>query len=170
MRRERGQTLILVALGLPVFFALLVLVIDGAQLLVERQRLQTAADAAALAAAQDLPPNAAPNCAGPDTTPGTCRYLIRASAEQYSSLNDGNAALEACTGPADRGCYRIVHSQGGVPVVEVRLAKTVTGFLGHYSWTLHASASASRDYRFAIDYQGENTVTSVVSSTVSLVN
>lgn len=48
---ERGQVIILVALGLPLFLALLLLAIDGGRLFLERQRLGNASLLAAEAAA-----------------------------------------------------------------------------------------------------------------------
>ena len=52
---ERGQSTLLVAIMLIVFLGITGLVIDVARLYVAQRQLQTAADAAALAAAQDLP-------------------------------------------------------------------------------------------------------------------
>jgi Flp pilus assembly protein TadG len=55
LRRQDGQTLILIALALPMLFAVVALVIDGAHLFVQRRSVQNAADASALAVAQGLP-------------------------------------------------------------------------------------------------------------------
>ncbi|MCI0814593.1 MAG: pilus assembly protein, partial [Chloroflexi bacterium] len=51
---ERGQSLILLALLLPVVLGFVALTLDVGFALVERRNLQNATDAAALAAAQDL--------------------------------------------------------------------------------------------------------------------
>ncbi|MCP8616132.1 Tad domain-containing protein [Salirhabdus salicampi] len=55
VKDESGQILIIVALLMSAFLALLALVIDGGNLYLERNRLQKAVDASALAGAQDLP-------------------------------------------------------------------------------------------------------------------
>lgn len=52
---DRGNIAILTALALTVLLGMAGLVIDGARLYAERQHLQTVADAAALAGAQNLP-------------------------------------------------------------------------------------------------------------------
>ncbi|MCC7498791.1 MAG: hypothetical protein IT160_14515 [Bryobacterales bacterium] len=54
-RNERGAILLLTAIGLVVLLTFAALTIDGGLLELEKTRLQTAADAAALAAARDLP-------------------------------------------------------------------------------------------------------------------
>src|SRR3954453_1885979 len=54
LRRQCGQALVLVALAMPLFMSVAALVVDGTNLMVHRRQLQTAADGAALAAAQDL--------------------------------------------------------------------------------------------------------------------
>jgi hypothetical protein len=62
VRREDGQTLPLLAIFLPLFLICLALVVDGSLAFVKHQSLQNAADAAALAAAQDIGPNGCVNC------------------------------------------------------------------------------------------------------------
>jgi Flp pilus assembly protein TadG len=52
---ERGQVLIMAALGLVCFLGLAALVIDTGQMMVHKQRIQNAADAAALAGILELP-------------------------------------------------------------------------------------------------------------------
>ncbi len=51
---ERGQELIIFALAIPVLLVMMGLVIDGANGYVQRRRMQTAADAAALAGARTM--------------------------------------------------------------------------------------------------------------------
>jgi len=53
-KRERGQILVLFALGLTAFVFVLALVLDGGRVYAERRRTQNAADAAALAGAAAL--------------------------------------------------------------------------------------------------------------------
>jgi Putative Flp pilus-assembly TadE/G-like len=55
LRREDGQSLVLLVLCMVVLLGMLGLVVDVGQLYITKHRLQTAADAAALSAAQDLP-------------------------------------------------------------------------------------------------------------------
>jgi uncharacterized membrane protein len=63
-RRERGQTLILVLVALPLFFALMALVVDGGNVLLHRRNVQVAADAAALAVAQNIDLATSPHTCG----------------------------------------------------------------------------------------------------------
>src|SRR6266480_2219604 len=51
---DKGQTLILIMLAMPLFVALMSLVVDGGNILVHKRNVQVAADAAALAIAQDV--------------------------------------------------------------------------------------------------------------------
>lgn len=55
LREENGTILILVAVGMVAFLGFLALVIDGGNLYLYRNRLARAADASALAGAQELP-------------------------------------------------------------------------------------------------------------------
>jgi len=54
MKGMRGQTLVLVALALVVLFGMAALALDGGNVYLQRRQMQTAADAAALAAARAL--------------------------------------------------------------------------------------------------------------------
>ena len=89
-RREGGQTLIFFVLAMPVFLAVIALVIDGSMLLVKRRALQNAADAAALAAAQDWP-------LGGSCT-GACLASLQTTANKYSDKN-GGPSLHPCNDP-----------------------------------------------------------------------
>src|SRR5438874_13181869 len=75
--RERGQTLILIMLAMPLFFALMSLVVDGGNILVRKRNIQVAADAAALAMSQSI--NLATS---PATCPASCGDEGRAYAKQ----------------------------------------------------------------------------------------
>jgi len=97
-RRERGQTLIFFLLAMPLFLAIIALVIDGSMLLVKRRALQNAADAAALAVVQSAPD---PGC------PSGC---LASFATDYSHKN-GGPTLHQCndadpTQPTDSNCFR----------------------------------------------------------------
>jgi Putative Flp pilus-assembly TadE/G-like len=127
VRSAAGQALILVALAMPLFFSVVGLVIDGSNLMVHRRSLQNAADAAALAAAQELP--AGGPCLGPDSTPGTCLYRVLTTANQYShDVNHGPTVDHACAGVSDRNCYTTPY-KGNPQLVEVRLREQVHGFV-----------------------------------------
>ena len=82
-RREEGQTIVIVALCLVVFLGAAGLVIDVANLYVTQRHLQTAADAAALAAAQDLP----------NSTTSACTYSASTAGSSTCTVNGTNVAL-----------------------------------------------------------------------------
>ena len=141
-RREAGQALILVALAMPLFMSIAALVVDGTNLMVHRRQLQTAADGAALAAAQDLsaylpisPTVGACATWGTQTTVQP-RPAIVAAAEDYSSRNKGPGTLAGgscaldrarCSAASDTNCYTWPY-QGDSFRVEVRLKESVSGF------------------------------------------
>jgi hypothetical protein len=149
-RRERGQTLILVMLALPLFFALMALVVDGGNILVHKRNIQVAADAAALAIAQNV-----------DHTTNTCgtyngqtgNSACNTLAAEYSSRNGVNSSLHKCndpdpTHPTDTNCwaYPYVDTSGQThnDEVEVRLhAPVSTFFVGAADALLHGGVSAS---------------------------
>jgi Flp pilus assembly protein TadG len=123
-RRERGQTLIFLVLAMPVFLAIIALVIDGSMLLVKKRALQNAADAAALAAAQDWPLGG--SCVG------GCLTTLQTRADTYSNKN-GGPALHPCndpdpTNPTDSNCVAAPYvDKNGVShpgEVEVRLTSS----------------------------------------------
>jgi Flp pilus assembly protein TadG len=123
-RRERGQTLIFLVLAMPVFLAIIALVIDGSMLLVKKRALQNAADAAALAAAQDWPLGG--SCVG------GCLTTLQSRADTYSNKN-GGPALHPCndpdpTNPTDSNCVAAPYvDKNGVShpgEVEVRLTSS----------------------------------------------
>jgi Putative Flp pilus-assembly TadE/G-like len=100
-RDEGGQTLIFFVLAMPLFLAIIALVIDGSMLLVKKRSLQNAADAAALAAAQDWP------LGGPCV--GACLASLQTSANNYSDKN-GGPSLHPCNDPdpahpTDTNCF-----------------------------------------------------------------
>jgi Flp pilus assembly protein TadG len=126
LRGEDGQTLILVALGLPLLLAMIALVIDGANLFTQRRSVQNAADAAVLAAGAKLNSDASP-CTGPDTDSTTCAYKVRIAAEEYSNRNGGPSPLHFCADSADTNCYLTPYN-GDNTRLQVRLKKSVSGF------------------------------------------
>ncbi len=115
------------AVGLVVLsLCLAAIAVDGARLLVEQRHLQNAVDAAALAAARDLPAAGTP-CA---SAPG-CPQAVSQDAMAYSDGNGGpDVPFRPCNGPADTDCY--VNPYDHNPkVIQVRITETPgTFFLG----------------------------------------
>jgi hypothetical protein len=100
-RDEGGQTLIFFVLAMPLFLAIIALVVDGSMVLVKKRAIQNAADAAALAAAQDWP------LGGPCV--GACLAILQTSANNYSDKN-GGPSLHPCNDPdpahpSDTNCF-----------------------------------------------------------------
>src|SRR5580765_5247134 len=109
---ERGQALVLVALALPLFFAIVALVVDGSTLMAKRRSIQNAADASALAASQALP------ASGP--CDAACQATVKSVIEQYSNMNGGPATLTGgaggrCQVATDTNCYTIFYMIWGPP-------------------------------------------------------
>ncbi len=146
LRPESGQVIAIVAICLVVFIGMVGLVIDVGRLYVVQRQLQTAVDAAALAAAQDLPngTQATLTATSYDGQPGaenaipvigaaaptvTVRCLSVASAGISCSTGDG------CPGPV--GCNAIRVSE------QVSVNPWFMGILGFGSRTVTASATAS---------------------------
>jgi Flp pilus assembly protein TadG len=143
LRREEGQSLILVVLALPLLLAIIALVIDGANLFTQRRSVQNAADAAAFAASAKLNTDLSA-CTGPDTDSTTCAYTVRTTAQEYSSRNGGQSSLHACVDGSDTNCYLTPYKTDNSRV-QVRLKKSVSGFFTGavgLSGLLSASASA----------------------------
>ncbi len=157
LRGQSGQTLILVAFMLPLFLALLGLVVDGGSLMVQRREVQNAADATALAAAATLAPYlteplGVPTC---DITWATARNTparkaLTATMQTYSARNKGAAKLNGgscirdtarCSAPADSNCYTWPYG-GTTQRIEVRLRNAARMFLHVMQTTVSARAVA----------------------------
>lgn len=128
MGDERGQSLALFALATVVFVALVGIAVDVGAALYTRTDLQKTADAAALAAAQDLPDRSA--------AAQTAAEYVRAN-----TASDGlttEATFDSATEPTS---------------VRVRVSRTVptvfTRIIGFDAWQVSASATASK-----LHYQG----------------
>jgi hypothetical protein len=119
--------MVLVALALPMFFAMVALVVDGSRAFVETRAVQNAADSAALAAARDLKPALDPSC------DSACLDAVRASvvatAESYSGQNGVTTSLVPCMQPSQSNCYTWPYN-GSNAKVEVRLRKTIDALFG----------------------------------------
>ena len=150
--RERGQTLILVVVALPLFVALMALVVDGGNILVHKRNIQVAADAAALAIAQNIDLASSPHTCGTyngQTGNPACNTL----AAEYSSKNGVNASIHKCndadpTHPSDTNCwaypYVDTHNVTHDDEVEVRLqAPVATFFVGAADALLNGGVGAT---------------------------
>jgi hypothetical protein len=78
---EQGQSLVMFVIFLPVLFAFLAFVVDTGHAFTEKRRVQNAADAAALAAAQEL---VKPECA---VNKASMRACLKGVASQYVVRN-----------------------------------------------------------------------------------
>ncbi len=93
---EKGQTIFMVAVMLPLLLGAAAVVVDATNLFVNKRSVQNAADAAALAAARDLSTSA---CGSP------CRVQVT----KYARLNDawsGVGDMPACASASDTNCVQ----------------------------------------------------------------
>jgi hypothetical protein len=133
LKDEIGQVLIVVVLMLPLFFSVVAVVTDGSTLLTQRRTIQNAADAAALAAAQDLADAAA--CNGDATCLAALRAKVVQDLELYMQKNGGPDHLDGgsgsdpaqCFKASDTNCYTWPYN-GTYDQVEVRLRRVVKTF------------------------------------------
>jgi hypothetical protein len=137
-RPERGQTLILIMVALPLFFALMALVVDGGNVLVHKRNIQNAADAAALAIAQsvDLP---SATCNSACTNQG--QIYAQKNGIDVSALNPGWHG--PCANASDTNCWTYPYN-GQNDQVEVRLrAPVATFFVGVVDALLNGGVSTT---------------------------
>jgi hypothetical protein len=167
-RREDGQTLILFALAMPLFIALIALVLDGSNLFVQRRAMQNAADAAALAAANDVGPALIDTtCTSGSPCFNGVATNVGADATSYSQKN-GGPSLHACANSGDTNCYTWPYPSDGGPgsasrgKVEVRLRSSVNGFfaaaaLGRSLFNVEARSVANATgslHKYCLDANG----------------
>ena len=148
-RNERGQVLAIVAILLVAFIGMLGLVIDVGHVYVEQRHLQTAVDASALAAAQDLPDGDQAETTADDYSgyPGSKNGFFE------SDLVVGNPTVTPkCLSVATAGVSCAVGTggcQGPIGCNAVQVTQTVDvkpwfmGVLGFGSQTISASATAT---------------------------
>jgi hypothetical protein len=180
-RREAGQALILVALAMPLFMSITALVVDGTNLMVHHRQLQTAADGAALAAAQDLsgylPVTPA---AGPCSTWGTAKTVqprpaIVAAAQDFSNRNNGPGTLAGgscafdparCSTASDTNCYTWPY-KGASTLVEVRLKESVSGFFTNAVDAVAPGSPVANAFNVSARSVGSATLQTAVTSSSS---
>jgi hypothetical protein len=126
VRSERGQSLILFALLLPVLSGFAGLMLDAAHAFAEQRVVQNAADSAALAATQDVAPALDPSC--DSGCLASVRTAVAATVSGYSADNGGASSLSQCVSVSQTNCYTWPY-KGANGKVEVRLRNTVHGIL-----------------------------------------
>ena len=112
-RREEGQTVVIVAVFMVVLLAVLGLVIDVGELYLTQRHLQTAADSAALAAAQDLP----------NSSSNACTYSASPAGATTCTV-DGTNVLLAPSGNNYNSRYGNVQTTAAVECLSVSSAGT----------------------------------------------
>jgi Flp pilus assembly protein TadG len=139
---DRGQTLIVIMLAMPLFLALMSLVVDGGNILVHKRNVQVAADAAALAVAQSV-----------DLVANNCSQSCSDQGSAYARKNGVNvdSTWHKCNDvdpahPTDTNCWAYPYvDKGGVAhndQVEVRLRAHVTTFIAGVIGLYGANVSA----------------------------
>jgi Flp pilus assembly protein TadG len=132
---ERGQTFVLVALSVPLFFGFMGFALDIGLLLIEKQKMQAAADSAAIAGAAEL---------------NYGDYTV--AAQQAASLNgftDGTGQVTVSVNPSGTTVPSPVHGTyaGQAGYLEVLISESApTYFMKMYNFsfvTLQARAVAS---------------------------
>ena len=94
LRSESGQAMLFLVFALLGLVGIVSLVVDGGSWLRTQRQVQTAADAAALAGAQDLPPLTLSQCGSADSRPAC------ASARNYAQQNFSGIATPTVTFPS----------------------------------------------------------------------
>src|SRR2546423_6651132 len=116
-RRKRAQSLVIVALSATALFGIIALGLDAGRLYFQRRDVQNAADAGALAGAQELLP--------PDGNPGTTTAMItnancQASLFAINGLGgtpvDGNPCTPPSPNYTPNGSGSITETASGAPV------------------------------------------------------
>jgi hypothetical protein len=142
-RRERGQTLILVLVALPLFFALMAFVVDGGNVLLHRRTIQVAADAAALAVAQNIDPGPPLTCKNYKDQAGhvyTGDAACNALASDYASRNGVTSSFHPCSANPAPNCWGLPDDSHA----EVRLqAPVATFFVGAVNALLNGGLSTT---------------------------
>ena len=108
-----GQTVVIVAVFMVVLLAVLGLVIDVGELYLTQRHLQTAADSAALAAAQDLP----------NSSSNACSYSASPAGATTCTV-DGTNVLLAPSGANYNSRYGNVQTSAAVECLSVASAGT----------------------------------------------
>jgi hypothetical protein len=120
-RRQEGQGLVLLALTMVALISMLALAVDGGNMYLQRRRMQTAADAGALAGAEIM------GLGGNDTE-------AIAASRDYAAGKNGAASAQVT----------VNHQDQTVTVIARRTSQTfLAGIVGHWSFEAAAEATAS---------------------------
>jgi hypothetical protein len=128
---------------MPIFLAMGGFVIEGGHMFVAKRQIQNAADAAALAAARDLP-------GGGLACDGTCLTNVLSDVKVYAGYNHFNPSpdFHACADATDTNCF-LTPYKGSNDLIQVRGRETVlpvfANALGMGPFKVSASATASAD-------------------------
>ena len=102
--------------------------VDASALFVQKRVLQTASDAAALAAADELGPASDPTCQASMPCLTAIDIKVHAVAASYSHMNGGTDTLAKCVVSTDTNCYTWPYSHDFARV-EIRLRKSASAFI-----------------------------------------
>ncbi|MFL5946519.1 MAG: pilus assembly protein TadG-related protein, partial [Gaiellaceae bacterium] len=103
LRHEAGQALALLAVALPIFFVIALVVVDGSQGFVAKRQMQNAADAASLAAAREVVPALDATCQSSQPCFTGTLANVGAKAGEYAVMN-GLSPSDAITAPSGPPC------------------------------------------------------------------
>lgn len=144
---ERGAVAVIVAILLPALLGVAGLVIDGGELMLARLRLQTAADASALAATSFIGRS---RSASPSPHREAWRSHLTRTAQTIARHNwraDAPLSLAVESGHWDAAARRLAPTPDQPDAVAVRLTTTVptrlAGLFGFPRWTLSARSIAA---------------------------
>ena len=156
-KRKRAQSLVIVALSATALFGIIALGLDAGRLYFQRRDVQNAADAGALAGAQELIPNASV------TTPTTAMIT---AADCQASVYALQVLLDA---PKDGGCtptpspaYTPASLGAGISEPATRISATVQ------VWT--PSRNNSNEIHVRVTYNVPLTFAAVLGFTLSLIH
>lgn len=144
---ERGAVAVIVAILLPALFGVAGLVIDGGELMLSRVRLQTAADASALAAAAFVGRSRSDRHRSGARAGGESLDSVAWPIAQRNWRTDAPLALTVESGRWDAAARRLAptHDQPDAVAVRVRstLPTRLAGALGLGHWTISAHSVAA---------------------------
>jgi Flp pilus assembly protein TadG len=124
-RNERGAVLVLVAICMTIFLGMAALAIDVGSFYQQQRQMQAAADAAALAGAQDLPSSAS---------------NATTHAQTYGATNAG--VPSSCNGTSPGVCVTTPYNTNSSQI-KVTVYKNIPTFFGHIFGFTSANVSAS---------------------------
>jgi hypothetical protein len=133
---------------MPVLLGFAALGVDSSSMFVQKRSLQTAADAAALAAADELGTASDPACQASMPCLSALDAKVASFAASYSQQNGGTGTLGKCVVSTDTNCYTWPYAHD-FSRVEIRLRKAAfsifagaAGITGRFNVTARAVAKA----------------------------